>query len=1014
MEDLLVFLGLLFLGSFLFVFVAAIVLLVKTHSQSKRLAGVNLQLQSLNRQVNWLLAQASGQNGEAETVPPPDPGHSCAAHPDPGNAFNFQTFQQPYSDSTFSPQPQPDFSGQMPQQTPVAGNLFAADAHSRSGNAAPAGHVPAWARSGAIKLVPQNVLRLAPGALEGALHSESFYAEGLAQGPKALSPHPAWESLGEAPSGASSLWRSLTSFVSGGHAWVAGGVLLLFIAFTLLLTYMASQGLFTMEMRIAGAALSGLALLTLGWVLRGRRPAYSLVLQGGGIGLLYLSVFGATKLTDILGQEAGLVLITLLIPSTIILALRQQSQPLAIFGLLGGFAGPILLSSDSGNFVALFSYYMLLNAAVLIIGRFRLWRGLNLVAFVSTFGVAVVWVFTRYEPEMFARAEPFMIGFIVLFTLLGIFSAKKRGIGLKNFIDMPVVIGTPAAGALIQWEMLSGFAHGLPFACIAFSVFYLLLAVAVWKREGAGLGSLAEAYLAFSVLLANLAIPLGLSAKATSAVWAAEAILVFFLGVRLASRRVMWAGLVLHVAASSAFFLRETFLYYSREYVESPLFHYPAFTGSMIIAVSALAVAVLSKNVRITGVRLNAGPEETGDAGPSLLSRVLFLWGLCWWFGGWWFEFDRYFGMGFPYFFVAASFTALAGVLLGRCLRFPPFVWVSFAPALFGFIYVAGVLIVRAYYVFGYAPLHVLTHDFFAGPGLWAWLFFFAVQAWLLKQSWNCAGRNGCKVCGRAHSIWLFLSMLVSAVVLTCTGRAYTVLWGLSESWTSLAGILPALAFVSVSSAIAAKKETWPRDRRMVMLFWLPLALVLSTSVWFLGTLFASGDPAPLPQYVPLLNPLELEQAFCIAAVAFWQICAQRVEGVPSLSRKALFTVMDVMVFLWITAMLARATHFFMGIPMSEVPHSGHFHLALLVLWGLYGIGHMAAGNKLLLRRAWVAGAILMLIDIGKLLLVDLAQTGTITRIISFFVAGLLLLFIGWAAPLPPASAKRQKEFYEE
>ena len=89
MEDLLVFLGLLFLGSFLFVFVAAIVLLVKTHLQSKRLADLNLQIQNLNRQVSWVLAQASGQNGVKETAPPPDPAHSCAAQPEPGNAFHF-------------------------------------------------------------------------------------------------------------------------------------------------------------------------------------------------------------------------------------------------------------------------------------------------------------------------------------------------------------------------------------------------------------------------------------------------------------------------------------------------------------------------------------------------------------------------------------------------------------------------------------------------------------------------------------------------------------------------------------------------------------------------------------------------------------------------------------------------------------------------------------------------------------------------------------------------------------
>jgi uncharacterized membrane protein len=32
-------------------------------------------------------------------------------------------------------------------------------------------------------------------------------------------------------------------------------------------------------------------------------------------------------------------------------------------------------------------------------------------------------------------------------------------------------------------------------------------------------------------------------------------------------------------------------------------------------------------------------------------------------------------------------------------------------------------------------------------------------------------------------------------------------------------------------------------------------------------------------------------------------------------------------------------------------------------------------------------------------------------RILSFFIAGLILLFIGWAAPLPPA---RQKETGQE
>ena len=72
MEDLLVFLGLLFLGSFLFVFVAAIVLLVKTHLQSKRLAGLSLQvLQQLGpRRVPGLCACAGANQRKGRATAP--------------------------------------------------------------------------------------------------------------------------------------------------------------------------------------------------------------------------------------------------------------------------------------------------------------------------------------------------------------------------------------------------------------------------------------------------------------------------------------------------------------------------------------------------------------------------------------------------------------------------------------------------------------------------------------------------------------------------------------------------------------------------------------------------------------------------------------------------------------------------------------------------------------------------------------------------------------------------------
>ena len=41
------------------------------------------------------------------------------------------------------------------------------------------------------------------------------------------------------------------------------------------------------------------------------------------------------------------------------------------------------------------------------------WRPLNLLAFVSTYGVATAWGVLRYCPEHFATTEPFLLAYLV-------------------------------------------------------------------------------------------------------------------------------------------------------------------------------------------------------------------------------------------------------------------------------------------------------------------------------------------------------------------------------------------------------------------------------------------------------------------------------------------------------------------------------------------------------------------------------------------------------------------------
>jgi uncharacterized membrane protein len=54
----------------------------------------------------------------------------------------------------------------------------------------------------------------------------------------------------------------------------------------------------------------------------------------------------------------------------------------------------------------------------------------------------------------------------------------------------------------------------------------------------------------------------------------------------------------------------------------------------------------------------------------------------------------------------------------------------------------------------------------------------------------------------------------------------------------------------------------------------------------------------------------------------------------------------------------------------------------------------------------WRAGAALMGVVVAKLFLVDLSSIGSIERVVSFLGVGLLMLVIGWFAPVPPKAAE--------
>ncbi len=172
-------------------------------------------------------------------------------------------------------------------------------------------------------------------------------------------------------------------------------MVVLFFGVAFLLKYAAERNLVPIELRLAAVAAGAVVLLVVGWRLRESRSGYALILQGGGVGVLYLTVFAALRLYQLVPAEFAFAVLVGIAACSAMLAVLQDSRALAITGAAGGFVAPILTSTGGGNHVALFSFYAVLDAGILAIAYYKAWRELNLVGFAFTFVIGLVWGMSR-------------------------------------------------------------------------------------------------------------------------------------------------------------------------------------------------------------------------------------------------------------------------------------------------------------------------------------------------------------------------------------------------------------------------------------------------------------------------------------------------------------------------------------------------------------------------------------------------------------------------------------------
>lgn len=368
----------------------------------------------------------------------------------------------------------------------------------------------------------------------------------------ASTPRAARQTARPAPPPAEPSWLQIQfqRWIIGGNPLVKIGVLILFLGLAFLLRYAAEHAVLPVEYRYAGVATSGIALLLLGWRWRLRKDNYGLMLQGLGVGVLYLTTLAAMKLHPLIPPSFGFAILLAVAVFSALLAVLQNALPLAVIGTLGGFAAPVLASTGHGNHVMLFSYMTLLNLGVLGIAWFKAWRPLNLVGFSCTFALAGAWASNGYRDELFASTEPFLLLFFVVYLAITVLFARRTladaptpadlsyGAQIRlaaarvPYVDASLAFGVPLLTFGLQCMLVRPWQYGAAFSALGFGLTYLLLAFALLRRGGPRYLLLNETLLALGVVFASLAIPLGLEPRWTASAWALEAAGMFWIGLR--------------------------------------------------------------------------------------------------------------------------------------------------------------------------------------------------------------------------------------------------------------------------------------------------------------------------------------------------------------------------------------------------------------------------------------------------------------------------------------------------
>lgn len=278
----------------------------------------------------------------------------------------------------------------------------------------------------------------------------------------------------------------------------------------------------------------GLGLLGFAFKLKPKYPPFSAVLLGGSMAIMYFLTYLGYSLYGLLPQMPAFGLMLVFTGFTTFASTIYNRVIIAHLGLIGAYAVPFLLSNNSGNVEALFSYMLIVNMGVLALAYKRDWPSLHIPAFALTWLIYGGWYIDRWTSiESIATPLIFSSLFFVLFYAVFMAQVIKNK-ALLNRPDVVYILTNAILFFLAGYSSLHVFDEYKHFqglftvinAAIHFGVAAFLFKT---KRTESAAFNLV---MGIVLIFITLAIPIQLEGKFITVMWLAEAAVLTWLAIK--------------------------------------------------------------------------------------------------------------------------------------------------------------------------------------------------------------------------------------------------------------------------------------------------------------------------------------------------------------------------------------------------------------------------------------------------------------------------------------------------